>query len=615
MTRWKKKLAAYLSIAMLAGTVCACGSVPGDRDWIPTEGEETTTGLDGTDETVETLAAKTDAMEEATEEAVAATEGTLPETEIPTETVTQEETPEEPEWVAGYRDFLGDHSNFLPLLEEQNEGGMTGFINGFCLYDMDKNGIPELLVQKCETATYLYTWTETGVEMRWNYPYDSFGTYVLGYDSRDGAVYEFGLDIGTSPERLTSLNVLTMPEQPFDRQRAIDSGNYWTNGICLYSAEYGDFEGSSGSLSWEDAKTYEDSSITKEQFQEILANFKPFLFHQITEENMERYIRGNYQVQNRDEEMSLDQFASAMGVENRWQQGYPSFQGYSSFYAKSVVGFRNRKIRVEVDEQNGLPDNLIEEEDWSAGRCYIDLDTLACYREDQVEILYTSQEAWKESYYKLLSKLKQNGSLSLENGVNEPGDKISYDEENLRFQFVKWEGQEFPLLYIEDACADNYFMIQQGKPVFLCRDRTDGVRSYSNTSFIEGTNIFWMFDRYDDYSGELYWSWYLYEISELGEPQTVTGLDIMVPSDYSEQFQHQDVLEGIPMLPEGSVEASLRGEAVSYDVFIENLKNLFGADGAKQIMDVSEDGPLGIVSAPWDQEKYNMSEMDAVFFG
>ena len=607
MTGWKKKMAAYLSLVMLAGAVCACGSVPGDRDWISTEAEETTIGLDGTDETAETLAAETVVIEETTEETVAATEETLAETETPTETVTQEEIPEEPEWVAGYRDFLGDHSNFLPLLEEQNEGGMTGFINGFCLYDMDKNGIPELLVQKCETATYLYTWTETGVEMRWNYPYDSFGTYVLGYDSRDGAVYEFCPDAGTG-SRLTALNVLTLPEQPFDRQRAIDSGNYWMNGTCLYSAEYGEVEGSSGSLSWEEAQTLGDCAITKEQFQEILANFKPFLFHQITEENMEQYIRGNYQVQNQDAEMSLDQFASAMGVEGRWQDR-------PSFYAKSSDEFRNRRIRVEVNEQNGLPENLIEEEDWAAGHCYIDLDTLACYREDQVEILYTSQEAWKESYYKLLSELKQNGSLSLKNGVNGPGDKIYYDENNLRFQFVKWEGQEFPLLYIDDACADNYFMIQQGEPVFLCRDRTDGVRSYSNTSFIEGTNIFWIFHRYDDYSGEFFWTWYLYEISESGEPQTVTSLDLTIPSDYSEQFQYQDVLEGIPMLPEDCVEASLRGEAVSYNAFIENLKNLFGADGAKQIMDVSEDGPLGIVSAPWDQEKYNISEMDAVFFG
>ena len=605
MTGWKKKMAAYLSLVMLAGAFCACGSVPGDRDWISTEEEETTTGLDGTDETAETLAAETVAIEETTEATVEATEETLAETETPTETVTQEEIPEEPEWVTGYRDFLSDHSNFLPLLKEENEGGMTGFINGFCLYDMDKNGIPELLVQKCETATYLYTWTETGVEMRWNYPYDSFGTYVLGYDSRDGAVYEFCPDAGTG-SRLTALNVLTLPEQPFDRQRAIDSGNYWMNGTRLYSAEYGEVEGSSGSLSWEEAQTLGDCAITKEQFQEILANFKPFLFHQITEENVERYIRGNYQVQNQDAEMSLDQYASAMGVEGRWQDR-------PSFYAKSLDEFRNRKIRVEVNDQNSWPDNLIEEEDWAAGCCYIDLDTLACYREDQVEILYTSQEAWKESYYKLLSELKRNGSLSIEDGyfVGE----IYYDENNLRFQFVKWEGQEFPLLYIGDAYTteENYFMIQHGEPVFLCGDLRIGNRSFSKTSFIEGTNFFWMFDRYVEYSGELYLSWYLYEISESGERQTVASLDIIVPPDYSEQFLYQDIPE-VSMLPEGSIKASLRGEAVSYDVFMENLQNLFGAEGAKQIMDVSEGGPLGIVRTPGDQEGYKMNEMDTVFF-
>lgn len=603
-------MAAYLSIAMLAGTVCACGSAPGDRDWIPMEGEETTTGLDGTDETVETSAARTDAMEEATEEAVAATEETLPETGMPTETVTQEETPEEPEWVAGYRDFLGDHSNFRPLLEEQNEGGMTGFINGFCLYDMDKNGIPELLVQKCETATYLYTWTETGVEMRWNYPYDSFGTYVLGYDSRDGAVYEFGLDIGTSPERLTSLNVLTMPDQPFERQRAIDSGNYWTNGICLYSAEYGDFEGSSGSLSWEEAKTYEDSSITKEQFQEILANFKPFLFHQITEENMERYILGNYQVQNQAEEMSLDQFASAMGVEGRWQDR-------PSFYAKSSDEFRDRSIRVEVNGQNGLPDNLIREEpDWSSRRCYIDLDTLACYGEDQAEIIYTGQEAWRESYYKLLSELKQNGSLRLEEngfvGV------IYYDEEDFRFQFVKWEGQESPLLYISNIYTEDgyYFMTQHGEPVFLCGGERHGARNhYMNVYFIDGSDYFLVFDSIDDYGSAIFQQWDLYEIPESGSPKWEADLYLVIPYEYWGQFERNGVLEGIPQLPEGSVMASLREEEVSYDVFMEKLQTLFGADGAKQILTQSEDGPLNMINIPEDQEGYRMSEMEAVFFG
>ena len=609
MTGWKKKMAAYLSLVMLAGAVCACGSVPGDRDWISTEEEETTIGLDGTDETAETLAAETVVIEETTEEAVEATEETLSETETPTETVTQEEIPEEPEWVTGYRDFLSDHSNFLPLLEEENEGGMTGFINGFCLYDMDKNGIPELLVQKCETATYLYTWTETGVEMRWNYPYDSFGTYVLGYDSRDGAVYEFCPDAGTGGDRLTALNVLTLPEQPFDRQRAIDSGNYWTNGTCLYSALYGDFEGTNVSLSWEEAQTSESSKITKEQFQEILANFKPFLFHQITEENIEQYIRGNYQVQNQDAEMSLDQFASAMGVEGRWQDR-------PSFYAKSLDEFRNRRIRVEVNEQNSWPDNLIEEEDWAAGRCYIDLDTLACYREEQVEILYTSQEAWKESYYKLLSELKRNGSLSIEDGyfVGE----IYYDENNLRFQFVKWEGQEFPLLYISNAytTAENYFMIQHGEPVFLCSDVMNSLGSnYSETRFIEGTNFFWIFNRFAEYSDELDLSWNLYEISESGERQTVASLDLTIPPDYSEQFEIQGFPEGIPLLPEDFVEASLRGETVSYDVFVGNLQTLFGADGAKQILNLSENGPLSIVSAPEIEGGYSMNEMDAVFFG
>ena len=61
--------------------------------------------------------------------------------------------------------------------------------------------------------------------------------------------------------------------------------------------------------------------------------------------------------------------------------------------------------------------------------------------------------------------------------------------------------------------------------------------------------------------------------------------------------------------------ASLREEEVSYDVFMEKLQTLFGADGAKQILTQSEDGPLNMINIPEDQEGYKMSEMEAVFFG
>ncbi len=80
MTGWKKKIAAYLSLALLAGVICACGSVPSDQDQIPTEKEETTTDFDGTDETEETLP-EPETIEE-TEESVIETEtGTESETE------------------------------------------------------------------------------------------------------------------------------------------------------------------------------------------------------------------------------------------------------------------------------------------------------------------------------------------------------------------------------------------------------------------------------------------------------------------------------------------------------------------------------------------------------
>ncbi len=85
-------MATYLSLALLAGVICACGSVSSDQDQIPTEKEETTTDFDGTDETKETLP-ETETIEE-TEETLPKTE-TIEETEesvIETETGTESET-------------------------------------------------------------------------------------------------------------------------------------------------------------------------------------------------------------------------------------------------------------------------------------------------------------------------------------------------------------------------------------------------------------------------------------------------------------------------------------------------------------------------------------------
>ena len=87
MIGWKKKIAAYLSLALLAGVICACGSVSSDQDQIPTEKEETTTAFDSTEETEETLP-ETETIEETEESAIETETGT--ETESETETISLE---------------------------------------------------------------------------------------------------------------------------------------------------------------------------------------------------------------------------------------------------------------------------------------------------------------------------------------------------------------------------------------------------------------------------------------------------------------------------------------------------------------------------------------------
>ena len=91
MIGWKKKIAAYLSLALLAGVICACGSVSSDQDQIPTEKEETTTDFDSTDETEETLP-ETEAIDEIEESIIETETETESETILPeSETATAEE--------------------------------------------------------------------------------------------------------------------------------------------------------------------------------------------------------------------------------------------------------------------------------------------------------------------------------------------------------------------------------------------------------------------------------------------------------------------------------------------------------------------------------------------
>ena len=198
-------------------------------------------------------------------------------------------------WPYAYKYFLDNKWNLCDLLMEQNEAGMYGYIQGFYLHDMDKDGVPELFVSKAFSSTYIYTYTDEGLELRSVIPYDSFSDEVIGYDMRDGQAYIYYADAGTSPTRATGMEKVLLPEEIFtEEMRSFDFGRE-----PVYGATYGDLDLDNGeyvTIKWEDAIMQDDATgEKKEAFLKMVDNFAPFVFHEITDENLEKYICKDYQ--------------------------------------------------------------------------------------------------------------------------------------------------------------------------------------------------------------------------------------------------------------------------------------------------------------------------------
>lgn len=207
-------------------------------------------------------------------------------------------------WPYAYKYFLDNKWNLCDLLMEQNEAGMYGYIQGFYLHDIDKDGVPELFVSKAFSSTYIYTYTDEGLELRSVIPYDSFSDEIIGYDMRDGQVYIYYADAGTSPVRETGIYKVLLPEEIFtEEMRSFDFGRE-----SIYGATYGEMDLDNGeymTIEWEDAIMQDDATgEKKEAFLEMVDNFAPFVFHEITDENLEKYICKDYQAVQEQKELN-----------------------------------------------------------------------------------------------------------------------------------------------------------------------------------------------------------------------------------------------------------------------------------------------------------------------
>ncbi len=385
-------------------------------------------------------------------EAPAATAETEPR-ETETETATEEETEmADYSWIEPYREFLSDHENLLPLLQEQNEGGMRGFISGFYLHDIDGNGIPELLVQKYITADYIYTCVDGEVQLRNVLPYDSFSDALIARDPADGKLYYFILDSGTGTDRGISLSELSLPDEG-EWERNADIGKEY-----LYGALYGGIEQQDGSyldLEWEDAIPHEGNAISKEEFQEILSRLEAVIPREITEENLNKYLREDYLESDMYAPCSIEEYKERMEAKN--------------------AAFDENAPTV-TEGSDGTGEDMIMMEDWNSAVVYCDLDSLACYHEDELEYVYA--EEWKNLY--------RDWMVNIDQQVTQSGYPIVYEDslEYVSFRLYDWSCLDVPVLGCESSAGNPSYYVYaedgQVKPFY-----EDG-----RLSFIQGTNYY-----------------------------------------------------------------------------------------------------------------------------
>ena len=384
-------------------------------------------------------------------------------TETATETVTEEEL-KDTSWIEPYRELLSDHEQLMPLLQEQNEGGSRGFISGFYLYDIDQNGIPELLVQKYQTADYIYTCVDGKVQLRNTISYDSFCDSLIAYDRRDGKLYYFTLDGGTGTGRITRLNEMYLLEEG-NGQRGYDVGQ-----TALYSATYGGLEQDDGSyleLEWEEALPDEGSVISKEKFEDIVDHLTPVLYQEINEENMTKYLQADYDETDLYQNCTLEDYRAEMAARQ-------------AEFEENVL-----EIQVDSDVQD---ENVLTKEEYDH-LVYFDLERLACYHEREVKYVY--EEEWKNIYREWLTTLDQQGE---EYGIQNLN---KWELQNMSFNLTDWKEGEAPVLsFYCNEDTQKYFWIENGKVTQFHELGGGPVSLMEGVSFVKGTNCFLSFSSF-----------------------------------------------------------------------------------------------------------------------
>lgn len=213
--------------------------------------------------------------------------------------------------IEAYRRFLSDKGHFKEALSNNTGDGLEvldGMIDGFFIKDLDQDDIPELLIGMSamgwgEQDVFIYAFDPESGRVKLS---DRFGGLGGGFGC-DAEIFEKA--VAAYPEFADSFfytnNYVQQEQGPF-RIGCNSAGQlvWFSQGVDLDShvricyKYYGeDVEASyyeyGGDFYGEEYITYETSG-SKEDAINAMQGYRPFLFYDITEENIDRYVVEDY---------------------------------------------------------------------------------------------------------------------------------------------------------------------------------------------------------------------------------------------------------------------------------------------------------------------------------
>lgn len=213
-----------------------------------------------------------------------------------------------------YKDFLSNKENFVDILSSNHSFNEMAyeplFISGFTLFDVDKDGIPELLLlgqpkseydldYSLEEKIFIYTYNEDDKTLDHVNDYVSNGTSMYSYEYyADKIEGNFLSDVAGKYNLVASTDkdgnlIIFVHNSDVITSLSIDK-------VVNYKAE--NFRDSLDTIfTAEICESYENDNEydyreegDRAEAEKILKSMTPLVFFDITDENIDSYIKGSY---------------------------------------------------------------------------------------------------------------------------------------------------------------------------------------------------------------------------------------------------------------------------------------------------------------------------------